>query len=132
MGALGGRVQQNNPLCCMVCNPMAFPEVERLFLGVGKAPPRKKRRVAVRKQPDQPILDNLQSKLKEKRAEYIVEHSSLEILGEQLVCPDSVIDSICGSAKYISVFRDMDSFCLRQELRQTFFDIVMSSVISLS
>ena len=47
------------------------------------------------------------ARLKAERANYISEHPTLAILGVQLVCPDSVIDSICSSAKFISVAKDM-------------------------
>ena len=48
--AVGGGVDQHNSNCCMVCNPVAYTDSEGLgILQVGRAPPRKKRRVAVRK-----------------------------------------------------------------------------------
>lgn len=125
--SLGGTVQQST-LCCMVCNPSAFSDGERLsILQVGKAPPRKKRRVAVRRV-DKSLLETVMSRLKEERANYIKEHPTLAILGVQLVCPDSVISSICSSVKFISIASDMDLFCLRQELKQRFFDVIIAIV----
>ena len=125
--SLGGTVEQTS-LCCMVCNPSAFSDSSRLsVLQIGKAPPRKKRRVAVRKL-NQSTIDDLESRLKAERTKYIVEHPSLAILGEQLVCSESVIDSICSNAKFISIPSDMDSFCLRQELKQRFFNALTAVV----
>lgn len=85
--SLGGTVQQRS-LCCMVCNPSAFSDGGRLsILQVGKAPPRKRRRVAVR-QTNKSVLETVESQLKAERAKYIREHPTLDILGEKLVCPD--------------------------------------------
>lgn len=66
------------------------------------------------------ITETVQLELKAERAKYITEHPSLAILGVQFVCPDSVINNICSSLKFISVLSDMDSFCLRQELKEIF------------
>lgn len=125
--SLGGTVPQST-LCCMVCNPLAFSDGERLsVLQAGNAPPRKKRRVAVRRM-DKSLLDTVMSRLKEERTNYIKEHPALSILGAQLVCPDSVINDICSSAKFICAASDMDWFGLRQELKQRFFYVIMSTV----
>ena len=61
--SLGGTVEQTS-LCCMVCNPSAFSDSSRLsVLQIGKAPPRKKRRVAVRKL-NQSTIDEFGVKIK--------------------------------------------------------------------
>ena len=65
------------------------------------------------------------SRLKEERAKYIQEHPTLAIL---LVCPDSVITSICSSVKFISSASDMDIFCLRRDLKQRFFHVIISLI----
>ena len=49
MTGLGGNVEQQNALCCSVCNPSGPSGDDTDILQVGRAPPRKKRRVAVRK-----------------------------------------------------------------------------------
>ena len=123
--SLGGAVQQQMS-CCMVCNP-EFCEGGRLSLQVGKAPPRKRRRVAVRRV-DQEMNEEINACLKAERANYIAHHPTLAIIGEQLVCPDSVIDSICSSVKFISVATDLDRFCIRQELKQIFFNAIIEAV----
>ena len=69
--------------------------------------------------------------LKAARANYIEEHPSLAILGAQLVCPDSVISNISSSVKFISVLSDMDAFCLRQELKEKFFNVLLAVVNNL-
>lgn len=123
--SLGGSTQQNS-VCCMVCHPSAISDGGRLsILQEGKAPPRKKRRAAVRKL-DKPAMDHLKSHLKAERAQYIKEHTTFAMLGDQMVCPDSVIESICSSAKFISQVADMNVFSLRQDLKLRFFDVIMS------
>lgn len=125
MRALGGSAGQN-PLCCAVCNPTAFLDGGRLdILRIGKVV-RKKRRVAVRKI-DDALTSVIKVKLKEERLKYMAEHPSLGILGKQLVCPDSLITNVCSGAKFISVPGDMDLFCLRQELKNRFFNAVVNS-----
>ena len=125
--SLGDTVQQNSS-CCRVCNPSTFSDGNRLsVLKAGKAPPRKKRRVAQRRV-DKFFIETMKSRLKEERAKYIREHPGLAILGDELVCPSSVIDTICSSAKFISIASDMEMFCLRQELKQRFFCVIMSVV----
>ena len=127
--SLGSTVQQGTLSCCMVCNPPEFLDDHETpdILEVGKAPPRKKRRIAVRKM-DKSLLDAINERLKAERAKYIAEHPTLAIVGEELVCPDSVIDSICSNVKFISVVNDMDTFSLRQELKQRFFNVIMSAL----
>ena len=123
-----GCTAQPSSLCCVVCNPSAFSDGERLsVLKVGRALPRKKRRIAKRRV-DKALQETVMSRLKEERAKYIQEHPTLAILGVQLVCPDSVIISICSSVKFISSASDMDIFCLRQELKQRFFHVIISLV----
>ena len=129
--SIGGTVRvDHTSVCCMVCNPSAFSDGVKLsVLQIGKAPPRKKRRVAIRKL-NQSTIKALRSGLKAERAKVIAEDPTLAILGEQLVCPEGVIDSICSDVKFISVVTDMDSFCLRQELKQRFFNVIMAVVNS--
>ena len=123
--SLGDSVRQDSR-CCMICNPTVFDSAgdERLgFLDRVRTLSRKKRRVAVRRVTE--LLQSvLESSLKAERASYIMEHPSLAILGEQLTCPDSVIRNICKNVKYVSVVGDMDSFSLRQELKQRFFNVI--------
>lgn len=127
ISSLGCTVQQGTRLCCMVCNPSAFSDVDggiegRAILEVGKVPTRKKRRVAVRKV-DGSLVDAIKAGLKEERAKYIAEHPTLAILGVDLVCPESVI-----SSSVLYVYSDMDCFSLRQELKQPFFNVIMALV----
>ena len=89
--------------------------------------PRKKRRVAIRKITERQCSD-IKSLLQAERAQYISEHPNLAILGVQLVCPDSVINSICSSIKFVSVVTDMDTFNLRQELKERFFNVIIAVV----
>ena len=124
IGSLGCAVKGTH-LCCMVCNPSAFAGERLDILKVGKAPPRKKRRVAVRKI-EKSLLDALYTQLKAERAHYIAEHPTLSIVGERFVCPDSVLNSICSNVKFISVINDMDNFNLRQELKHRFFNVIMA------
>lgn len=92
IAALGGTVQQSSTLCCVTCNPLAFTNGERLdVMQVGKTPPRKKRRVAVRNV-DKSTIETLKVQLKAEREKYMSENPSLHILGNQFVCPDSVIE----------------------------------------
>ena len=56
------------------------------------------------------------------------EHPTLFFVGHQIVCPDSTIESICSSAKFISVSSDMDLYNLRTELKDRFFNVVSSVV----
>ena len=124
--AIGGSAP-NNSLCCMVCNPAAFSDGGRLdILKIGKVV-RKKRRVAVRKI-SKPETSLIKLKLEMERSKYLSEHPTLGVLGLQLVCPDSVIKSVCDNVKYISVREDMDLFCLRQELKEQFFRVIMTVV----
>ena len=99
------------------------------ILQVGKPGPRKKRRVAVRKA-NKTMISAVKSQLQAERAKYVVENPTLAFVGVQLVCPDSVLDSICESVRFISVANDMDSFCLRQGLKQRFFEVIMAVVNS--
>lgn len=122
--SLGGTVERNSQ-CCMVCNPEILGENSRLGIVEFRTMlRRKKRRVAVRTVSEL-LLQVLESSLKAERANYIAKHPNLAILGVQLVCPDSVIKNICSGVKFISVVRDLDYFCLRQELKQLFFNIIM-------
>lgn len=115
--SIGGAVEQQNSLCCMICNPSAFTDGGRLdVMQVGRAPPKKRRRVAVRRVTEH-ITETVRLELKAERAKYITEHPSLAILGVQFACPDSVINNICSSLKFISVLSDMDAFCLARNLR---------------
>ena len=117
-----------NSMCCMCCNPTAFDGGGRLdVLQVGKSPPRKKRRRAVRRA-DKTVVEAVKAQLESARAQHITENPSLAIVGAQFVCPDSVINSISSSTKFISVIEDMDTFCLRQELKQIFFDVLIAAV----
>lgn len=101
----------------------------RIFctLKVGNAQPRKRRRVAVRFLDESKIVD-IKAHLKTERANYITNHPALAILGVQLVCPDSVIDSICSNVKFVSVASDMDRFCLRRELKPIFYNVIMAAL----
>ena len=89
----------------MVCNPSAFSDGGRLGIIQIRIPPRKKRKVTVR------IVTavEVEARLKEERSRYIAEHPSLNILGNQFVCPDNVI---CSKANFISRLNDMNVFCL--------------------
>ncbi len=128
MMALGGSAPRNT-LCCMVCNPTAFSDGGRLdVLQVGTSV-RKKRRVAVWRVNDL-HSSTIKLKLEIQRAKYITEHPTLGILGAQRVCPDNVLKSICDSAKFIPVMEDMDLFCLRQDLKERFFNVVIAVVNS--
>lgn len=128
--ALGGTVERHNSLCCMVCNPSAFTDGERLdIVQVGRAPPRKKRRVAVRRV-DKTTTEDLQARLEAERAKFILENPYLCILGPQLVCPDGTIANICSNAKFISVISDMDCFHLRYQLQERFLNVVLAVVNS--
>ena len=124
--SLGGTVQTNSPWqCCMVCNPTMFGDGSRLaVVELGGVPSRRRRRVAVRKVTGLQ-MEVLESSLKAERANYISEHPNLAILGVQLVCPNSTIKNICSGAKFISILSDMDSFCIRRELKQRFFNVIM-------
>lgn len=128
VGSLGCTVRPGNCLCCMACNPSAFPVSERLtLLRVGKAPPRKKRRVAVRKV-NGAQSDSIKERLKAERANYISDHPTLAIIGAEQICPTSVIVSVCNSVKFISTLGDMDCFGLRKDLKQRFLSVIMSEV----
>ena len=121
---------QQNSQCCMVCSPATFTESSRLgIIEVQAKMPRKKRRIAVRKV-SEVQLQVLESSLKAERASYIKEHPILTILGVQIVCPDSIIKKICLGVKCISSVNDMDNFCVRQELKQRFFNVIMLVVNS--
>ena len=124
--SLGGTVQRGS-LCCMVCNPLAFLEGRMSVLQVGRSPPRKKRRLAVRRL-DESVLQIVKLGLIAERSKYIREHPALAILGQQFVCPDSLITNICSSVKFISVANDMDTFSLRRELKQRFFNVIIAIV----
>lgn len=122
--SLGGSVQPN-PQCCMVCNPAIFTEDSRLGIVDAKLTvARKKRRVAVRRVSDLQ-LQVLESSLKAERSNFISEHPNLSILGVQMVCPDEMIKNICAGVKFISNISDMDNFCIRQELKQRFYTVIM-------
>lgn len=125
MRAVGGSAGQN-PLCCSVCNPTAFLDEGRLDILRLQKVTRKKRRVAVRKIGDS-LASVIKVKLKRERAEYMAAHPTLRILGKQFVCPDSVINNVCSSAKFISCISDMDLFCIRQELKNQFFNVIANS-----
>ena len=128
ISAVGGSVQSVScPRCCAVCNPAAFADGD--IVAPGKAPPRKKRRVAVRKV-DKATTDSLKIRLEATRAKFVVDNPYLCIVGCQLVCPDSTIESICSSAKFISVRSDMDCFGLRNELKDKFLNVVLEVVNS--
>ena len=130
MDAVGGSIEQRSSLCCMVCDPTAFSDGGRLdVLKVGTTP-RKKRRVAIRRVTVS-TTEAVKIQLKAARANYIEEHPSLAILGAQLVYPDSVISNISSSVKFISVLSDMDAFCLRQELKEKFFNVLLAVVNNL-
>lgn len=128
--SIGGTVEQQNTLCCMVCNPSAFTDGGRLdVMQVGSTPPRKRRRVAVRRVTET-TTQAVRMQLKAERTKYITEHPSLAVLGAQFLCPDSVIDNICSSLKFIAVPSDMDVFCLRRELKDRFFNVLLAVVNS--
>lgn len=116
-----------NPLCCMVCNPTQFADGTggRLdVLQIGKTVRKKKRRAVWTVTAAQ--VATVKLKLEIERAKYIAKYPSLGILGVQMVCSDSIIKTICDSAKFISVVEDMDLFCLRQELKDCFFNVIVS------
>lgn len=126
--AVGGSIQQQQDqqqqqsLCCMVCNPTTFLDGGRLdIVQPGRPAARKRRRVA-RKGVDTSAIE---SQLKAERNKFLEENPALAIVGEQMVCPDGVISEICSSAKYISVVKDMDLFCLRTELKERFFNVIV-------
>ena len=128
--SIGGAVEQQNPLCCMVCNPSEFTDGGRLdVMQVGRTPPRKRRRVALRRVTEA-TTEAVRMQLQAERAKYITEHPSLGIIGAQLVFPDNVISNICSSLKFITVRSDMDAFCLRQELKDRFLNVLLAVVNS--
>lgn len=128
--AVGGSVQQQQQqqsLCCVVCNPTAFLDGRRLDITQpGRPAPRKRRRV-VRRVVDE---SGIKLQLQAERKKFMEENPSLAIVGEQMVCPDGVIREICSSAKYISVVKDMDLFFLRTELKERFFNVIISYVVN--
>ena len=92
--SLGGAVQTSSR-CCMVCNPTMFGSDSSLgIVEVGKAPPRKKRRMASSRRVTASQKELLESSLKLELEMYIAEHPNLAILGIQFVCPSSVINNI--------------------------------------
>ena len=71
--ALGGTVEPLSSLCCMVCDPSGDTDGGRLdVLQVGGTPPRKKRRVAMRKV-DEATMEHVRIGLKTERAKFIAE-----------------------------------------------------------
>lgn len=103
----------------MVCNPTAFLGGGRLDITrPGRLPPRKQRRVAKR------VLDEsvVKLQLKAERKNFMDDHPSLAIIGEQLVCPDSVISQIYSNAKYISVLKIWTYSFFRLNSRNVFLE----------
>ena len=112
--------------CCDVCTAGG---VQCGRLDILRASSRKNhRREATRRVIGTHLAKTLRDALFEERAKIVEEHPAYAMLGESFVCPSGVILKLCEQARYISKVEDIDIFCLRTELRDRFFNVVMATV----
>lgn len=125
--SVGGNVEQQSRLCCTVCNSGCVLS-DRLEITQFRAvSTRKRRRVAVRRVDDS-LKVLLKRRLLAERVAFVEENPCWQILGIQFVCSDALISQICDDCKYIASVDDIDSFFVRPELRDRFYDIVVEVV----
>ena len=61
----------------------------------------------------------------------LAEKPAYQMIGVNFICSDALICEICEGAKFISTLEDMDIYCLRPELKERFFNIIMDVVSEL-
>ena len=129
IGGVGGDISSvNGPRfqCCSSCSGGTVPYVHTDILNPLRSH-RPKRVPSVREVP-QEMLKGLEQQLKEARDDITTSTPGLEMLGAQFVCPDAVIASICSNINTITSISDLNSFFLRPEYRNRFFEILSDTV----
>ena len=112
--------------CCGLCGDPQFSNAKLSFERYAISDGTKRRRCTAVWDLKQSSQDVLKKKLIDARKRYIQEHPSFMMLGENFVCPDSVIESICKQSKFIEYPGDLDDiFGLRPDLRPTFYKIII-------
>ena len=121
---VGGEDVSTSEHCCSNCSGghIPYPQVDVLVPGKSS---RAKRPPTVRVVSEQ-LQESLREHLVQARNSILLANPGYRMLGHNFVCPDSVIDDICCSAKSICSVNDMKMYFLRPELREQFFTIVMS------
>jgi hypothetical protein len=112
--------------CCGLCGDLQFSNTKLCFERYAiSAVAKKGRRTAVWDL-RQSLQDVLKKRMIDARRQYIQQYSIFFMLGENFVCPDSVIDFVCKQSKFVEYPGDLDDiFGLRPELRPTFYKIII-------
>jgi hypothetical protein len=74
---------------------------------------------------------NLKDRLLQERRRYIQDHPAFFFLGEEVVCPNCVIEDICKESKFIKTKEDMSSiYGIRPELSDKFLNVILDVLSS--
>ena len=116
--------------CCSHCDKTQLFESHYPELRIYSIDQSKKRRVA-----EWEVTESLGKTLKERllqeRHIYVQDHPAFLFLGEEAVCPESIIDNICTNSKFIKTKEDIDCiFGLRSELSDKFLNILLDVLSS--
>ena len=123
---VGGEDVGTSEQCCSSCSGGSIP-YPRVDICVPGKSSRAKRPQTVRVMSQQ-LQESLKERLIQARNSVLLANPGYRMLGQNFVCPDSVIDNICSNSKSICSVSGMNMYFLRPELRQQFFTIVMSCV----
>ena len=127
MRAIGDcTITHQGRFCCDLCGEPQFSNAKLCFERYAiSAIAKRGRRTAVWDS-NQSLQDILKQRIIDARRQYILEHPSFLMIGESVVCPDSVIDSVCKQSKFVKSPGDLDDmFGLRPELRPIFYKIII-------
>ena len=126
VNGVGGEVTAVSTNCCSNCSGGKIPHIRTDVLVPAKSE-RTKRPPAVRVISEE-LRKCLQQQLNKAREDFMSLNPGFQMLGSSFVCPDSVICTICVNANFIISVDDLSMFFLRQQLRDSFFSVVMSTV----
>ena len=114
--------------CCDGCGvEVPYPRLDSLKTASGSK--RKRRRKA--HHVDKDATNRLKNRLKEGRLCVLAEKPAYQMIGADFICSEALICEICEGAEFISTIEDMDIYCLRPELKERFFNIIMDVVSEL-
>ena len=87
--------------CCNLCDVPQFSNAKLCFERYAVSDGAKRGRCTAVWDLKQSLQDVLKKKLVDARKQYIQQHPSFMMLGENFMCPDSVIDSVCKQSKFV-------------------------------
>ncbi len=112
--------------CCDLCGDPQFSNAKLCFERYAISTTAKRGRRTAIWDSKKSLQDTLKKIMIDARRQYIQQHPNFLMLGENFVCPDSVIDSVCKQSKFVEYPGDLDDiFGLRPELRPIFYKTII-------